>query len=126
MRGGVDAQRVLGRDPLAPRDAVREFVDVVFVAVRAVRNLDEHALCEPAFQVERHHLDRVAFERDTTARLVHPRLRQDAFDLFGEQRFDAGGTRHKEWQGHGYIALRNCVGAIFSASRYFATVRRAT
>ena len=63
LRGGVDAQRLARRDPVGPGDAEGERVEVVLVAVRALGDLDQHPLREPALEVEHHHLVRVAGER---------------------------------------------------------------
>ena len=61
-----------------------------------MRHLDEHALREAALEVQRHHVERVAFERHAAACNVHARLRQDALHFIGEQRLDAGGAREKQ------------------------------
>ena len=62
VRGGVDAQRLARRDPGRPVDAARERVEVVFVAVGAFGDFDQHALREAAFEVEPHHALRVALQ----------------------------------------------------------------
>ena len=95
VRGRVHAQGVPRCDPLGPLDAARELVHIVLVAIGTVRDLDQHALREPALEVQRHHVERVAFERDAAARFMHARLRQRALHFLGEERLDAGGAGEK-------------------------------
>src|SRR6185369_467819 len=55
----------------------------------------------------------------------HVGLGQHSLDLVGQKAFDPCGAGQEQRQPH-YISRRRLAGAIFSASRYFATVRRAT
>ena len=77
-------------------------------------------------QIERHRRAFVAFDANAAAR------RQQACPgaehapaLVGQQLLDAGGAGQEQIR-QAHIALRRLAGAIFKASRYLATVRRAT
>ena len=126
LRRGVDAQRLRGVIQLAPVDAACQRVEIVLVAVRVFGHLDQHALCEPAFEVESHHVVRVALQRDTAARACTavPGSSERTSSL--EQRLHARRAGQEERTAHAHSVRRKLAGAIFSASRYFATVRRAT
>ena len=96
LRGGVDAQGLPRRDPLRPGDRARQRVEVVLVVVAALADLDQHALRQPAFEIEPHHLERAAVDADAAA-LQPPRgLGQQPRDLVGQQAFDAGGARQEQ------------------------------
>ena len=77
-----------------------EGVEVVFVAIGAFGDLDQHPLREPALEIEHHHLVRIAGHADAAARGTQRRPGQQARHLFGEQRLDAGGAGEKQGQGH--------------------------
>ncbi len=77
-----------------------ERVEVVLVAVRALGDLDQHPLREPALEVEHHHLVRLAGQRDAAACGAHRRGRQQARHFLAEQGLDAGGAGQKQGQGH--------------------------
>jgi len=100
VRGAVDAQRLARRDPVRPRHAARQLVQVALVAVRTLGDLDQAALREPALEIEHHDLVRVAGERDAAARRAHAAVRQQRSHLGLEQRLGAGGAGKKERQGH--------------------------
>ena len=85
-----------------------ERVEVVLVAIRALGDLDQHPLREPALEVEHHHLVRVAGHADAAARGTQRRVGQQARHLFGEQRLDAGGTGKEQGQGHRW-AIRGSI-----------------
>src|SRR5205814_3787884 len=106
-------------------DAAREFIEVGLVAVRAFGDFDQHALRQAALEVECHHLAGAALEGHTTTRRMHGGIGQHRLHFIGEERLDTGRAGQEQRQSH-HIALRRLAGAIFSASRYFATVRRAT
>ena len=57
LRGGLDLEGLLRREPDLPGHAARDGVEVVLAAVGRVRQFDQHALREAAVQVE---LQRVA------------------------------------------------------------------
>ena len=104
-RGRVDAQALVRGDPLVPANAASEFVDAVLVTVLADRDPPEHALREPALEVQRQHeprrpgggrtqADAAAHRLPLDAR--HARLRHDAVGLLAEEGLDPRGAGEKD------------------------------
>jgi hypothetical protein len=92
--GDLDLEGLFGREPDLPGHAGCGVVQVLLAAVAVVLQLDQHALRQPAVQVE---LQRIA----PGARHLHAGApgfagaAGDAFDLGGKKFFDAGGARQK-------------------------------
>ena len=60
-----------------------QLVQVVLVAVRAVRHFHQHALRQAAFEIERHYLERIAFQRHAAAHLIDAHAGQQAPHFVG-------------------------------------------
>jgi hypothetical protein len=67
LRRGVDLQGLARRQPLRPVDRPRQRVEIVLVAIRALGDLDQHALRQPALEVQAHGVDDVGVQRDAAA-----------------------------------------------------------
>ncbi len=109
LRGGVDAQRVAWRDPLCPVHALRQCVQVVLVPVVGAGHLDQHALRQPAAQVQRHQAGGVGVQRNAATPRFGRRAGQQRADFIAQQRFDTGGAGQEQAQ-RGAHGLMPCAG----------------
>ena len=66
VRVGLDLERALGGEVLAPAHVLRLRVDVVGRLVRKSRHAPEDAAREPRFEIRVHHEDEIAGEGDAT------------------------------------------------------------
>ena len=98
LRGDFNLEGFFGREPQLPRHLTRRAVQVFFLAVHRVRELDQHALRQTAVQVELQHIaPRGAHHhtrtKNTQVVVAHAR---DATHFLGQIGFDACRTGQEE------------------------------
>ena len=94
LRRDFNLEGLLGREPDFPSHAGRRVVQVLLAAVLVVLQLDQHALRQPAVQVELQGFAPGASQLHACA----PGLALnagDALDFRGQQGFDASGAGEK-------------------------------
>lgn len=130
--------RLVRGEPLFPALAVRQFVDVVFIAIRTVRDLQQHVACNPRMQVCRHARDPGAPEMHAAGHLCADlerthrcelRSRDMAFpdlgELGGERRFETARAWEEpvEKEGRHGVLMRTGKGGIVLCAPAHATAR---
>ncbi|MDT4835952.1 hypothetical protein FQZ97_696320 [compost metagenome] len=95
---GLDLEGLLGREPDLPGHAVGDGVQVVLVAVGPVGQFDQHALREPAVQVELEAVAPVGAHAHAAAQgeQVLPGTAGQGMHLLGKEFLDAGGARQEK------------------------------
>ncbi|KDA51810.1 hypothetical protein L963_1698 [Leuconostoc mesenteroides subsp. cremoris T26] len=94
LRGGLDLEGLLRREPDLPGHAARDGIEVVLAAVGRVREFDQNALREPAVQVELERLAPIGTHAHAAAQgqQVLAGAAGERVDLLREEVFDAGGA----------------------------------
>jgi hypothetical protein len=90
-------ESLLGGEPNFPRHSKGGVVQIFFAPVKRLRELNKHALCESAVQVQAQGIaPRSVGHHATAAReQIVAREASQLVHLIGQQAFNAGGARHE-------------------------------